>query len=48
MSLEKPRLCARFDDASILPAWPADTNTSQAGKVQNSRETAKPTKTVFI
>ena len=40
MSLEKPHLSARFKIASILPAWPADTNTFQADKAYNSRETS--------
>jgi len=38
-------LCARFKKASILLARPADTNTPQAGRAYNSRETIEPTKT---
>ena len=47
-SLLNPHLWARFKKASTLPAWPADTNTPQAGRAYNKRDTIKPVKTVFI
>ena len=46
-SLQKPHLWARLKKASILPTWAADTNTPQAERAYNKRDTIRPTKTVF-